>query len=69
MIVQKLKALIQRLYKLDSEIKLSYISKKVSFLLFVQNGEITSSKSKNIFRKIMHTVVVHVPEYMVYIIT
>lgn len=68
MIVQKLKALIQRLYKLDSEIKLSYISKKVSFRLFVQNGEITSSKSKNIFRKIMHTVVVHVPEYLVYII-
>nr|XP_022332056.1 tubulin-specific chaperone E-like [Crassostrea virginica] len=29
MIVQKLKALIQRLYKLDSEIKLSYISKKM----------------------------------------
>lgn len=29
MIVQKLKALIQRLYKADSEIKLSYVSKKM----------------------------------------
>lgn len=30
MTVQKLKALIQRLYKADSEIKLSYVSKKAS---------------------------------------
>jgi hypothetical protein len=29
MTAQKLKALIQRLYKVDSEIKLSYVSKKV----------------------------------------
>lgn len=32
MTVQKLKALIQRLYKADSEIKLSYVSKKASYL-------------------------------------
>lgn len=34
MIVQKLKALIQRLYKADSEIKLSYVSKKASYLKY-----------------------------------
>lgn len=34
MTVQKLKALIQRLYKADSEIKLSYVSKKASYLKY-----------------------------------